>query len=334
MILKRFSRWSRRRKILTLAAVAAAAAVVLVWLLVWRGGAPPPPSVLERSEALTATTAATTTQVVQASTDPSPAAVSLSAAEPASAPDPDPPPASADPAPPSAEPAPPSAEPAPASAGPPAPPAEPAPGGPPAPPAEPAPAPPTVESGESTAVNLDGVWSVDTTLGSYEDYTSSWVGYRVGEELAGIGTTEAVGRTPVVSGTLEIAGLTAVAATVEVDLTTLVSDRPQRDGLVRRALDTQQFPSARFELTTPVSFTALPTPDEYASQVVTGEFTVHGVTHPVRVLLEAAWIENIIIVGGAFEIRFEDYGINPPRAPIVLSVEETGTVELLLNFTR
>lgn len=297
---ERPSGWSsRRRKILTLAAVGAVGAVlavVLVWLFVWRGDAPPPPSVLERSEALTATTAAPATPASEASADPP------APAEPAPAPVPDPAPQA---------PAPPPAGPAPAE-----------------------PAPPPTEPAESAAANLDGVWSVDTTLGSFDDYTSSWAGYRVGEELSGVGTTEAVGRTPAVSGTLEIIGSTVVAATIEVDLTTVVSDRPQRDGLVRRAVNTEQYPSARFDLAEPVVFEALPAAGESVTASVAGTFEIHGVARPVTITLEATWIEGVVIVGGSFEIRFEDYGISPPRAPVVLSVEDTGTVELLLNFTR
>ena len=184
------------------------------------------------------------------------------------------------------------------------------------------------------AAGLDGVWSVNTTLGSFEDYTSSWAGYRVGEELSGIGATDAVGRTPAVSGTLEIAGTSVTAAVVEVDLTTVISDRPQRDGLVRRSLDTQQFPSARFELTEPVTFESLPAAGESVTATVVGAFEIHGAGRPVEISLEATWIEGVVIVGGTFEIRFEDYGIVPPRAPVVLSVEDVGTIELLLNFTR
>ena len=354
MVLERFSGWSRRRKALTLGAaalVAVVVAVVLVWLLVWSGDAPPPPSVLERSEALTATTA------VPSAAEPAPTAEPPAAAEP--------PPAAA-PAPTAAEPAPP---PPPAESSPPAPmPAEPPAAAPTPPPTEPA-APPAPQSGpypepeppasepaapspppESPApapadtaatepepagpVNLDGVWSVDTALGSFEDYSSSWAGYRVGEELSGIGTTEAVGRTPAVSGTLEIDGPTVVAAVVDVDLTTLVSDRPQRDGLVQRALDTSQFPSARFALAEPVSFDALPAAGESVTATVAGTFSVHGASRPVVITVESTWIEGVVIVGAIFEIRFEDYGIDPPRAPVVLSVEDTGTVELLLNFTR
>jgi polyisoprenoid-binding protein YceI len=341
MLLKGLSDWSRRRRILTLVAAGAAAAVVavvLVWLFVWRGDAPPPPSVVERSTALTATT-------VMVEPAPQP--------EQSPPPDPEVPPTPTVPADATADSSgtgEPLAEAAPTEP----PPAEPPPGTPPdeAPPAEPAvtsdsspsnataepTSPPTesaVDASETDAgVDLDGVWSVDTTLGSFDDYTSSWAGYRVGEELSGIGTTDAVGRTPAVSGTLEIAGSTVVSAAVEVDLTTIVSDRPRRDGLVQRALDTQQFPLARFELTEPVAFEALPAAGEAVTATVAGTFAVRGASHPVEIFLEATWIDGVVIVGGAFEIRFDDYGISPPRAPIVLSVEDVAAVEVLLNFTR
>ena len=352
MVLERFSGWSRRRKALTLGAaalVAVVVAVVLVWLLVWSGDAPPPPSVLERSEALTATTA------VPSAAEPAPTAEPPAAAEPPPAAAPSPPAAEPSPPPPPAESSPPAPMPAePPAAAPPSAPTAAAPPAPqsgpypepeppasepaePSPPESPAPAPANTVATEpepAGPVNLDGVWSVDTALGSFEDYSSSWAGYRVGEELSGIGTTEAVGRTPAVSGTLEIAGATVVVAVVDVDLTTLVSDRPQRDGLVQRALDTSQFPSARFALAEPVSFDALPAAGESVTATVAGTFSVHGASRPVVITVEATWIEGVVIVGAIFEIRFEDYGIDPPRAPVVLSVEDTGTVELLLNFTR
>ena len=324
MVLERFSGWSRRRKVLTFGAaglVAVVVAVVLVWPAVWRGDAPPPPSVLERSEALAATTTVPPVPEPASPTEPPPAT--------------DPPPPAGEQAEPPGEPPPPPAE----AATPPAPQPGPYPEPEPQPPEPAAPAPPpadspATESEPTGEVNLDGVWSVDTALGSFEDYSGSWAGYRVGEELSGIGTTTAVGRTPAVSGTLEIDGPTVVAAAVDVDLTTLVSDRPQRDGLVQRALDTSQFPSARFELTEPVSFDALPAVGESVTATVAGTFSVHGASRPVVITVEATRIEGVVIVGAIFEIRFEDYGIDPPRAPVVLSVEDTGTVELLLNFTR
>ena len=346
MVLERFSGWSRRRKALTLGAaalVAVVVAVVLVWLLVWSGDAPPPPSVLERSEALTATTAEPAPTAEPPAAEPAEPPAAAEPSPPAAEPAPTPPPAeSSPPAPMPAEPPAAAPPPAPTAAAPPAPQSGPypepePPASEPSPPESPAPAPADTAATEPESagpVNLDGVWSVDTALGSFEDYSSSWAGYRVGEELSGIGTTEAVGRTPAVSGTLEIAGATVVVVVVDVDLTTLVSDRPQRDGLVQRSLDTSQFPSARFELAEPVSFDALPAAGESVTATVAGTFSVHGASRPVVITVEATWIEGVVIVGGIFEIRFEDYGIDPPRAPVVLSVEDTGTVELLLNFTR
>ena len=316
----------RRRKIVLFGGVSVAAvalAVLLVYLFVWRSDAPPPPSVLQRSEALTATTA-----VATEAADPPPSP------EPAQAEPPAPAQTAAEPPPPAA-PVPPNSPPATESVA--SPPAEPPPSSEapaPSPPAADPPAATTSEAPETGAANLDGVWSVNTELGSFEDYSSSWAGYRVGEELSGIGTTDAVGRTAAVSGTLEIAGSTVTAATVEVDLTTVISDRPRRDGLVRRSLNTDQYPLARFELSEPISFDRLPEVGASVTATVAGTFSVHGASRPVQVALEATWVEGIVIVGGTFQILFEDYGIVPPSAPVVLSVEEIATIELLLNFTR
>ena len=52
------------------------------------------------------------------------------------------------------------------------------------------PAPPTTGEG------LDGTWTVDPSIGSFSDFSGSFVGYRVDEELANVGAATAVGRTP------------------------------------------------------------------------------------------------------------------------------------------
>src|SRR5687768_17358227 len=52
--------------------------------------------------------------------------------------------------------------------------------------------------GEGETASTDGVWSVDIEQGDFADFTSTFVGYRVEEELAGIGANTAVGRTPAV----------------------------------------------------------------------------------------------------------------------------------------
>lgn len=327
MKLRLFSAWRnwslRRRLLLTAGGLvfAGGLAALLLWLLIFRGSAPPPPSVSERIASLEASPAATVAA-------PSPGAVSVeseetsessadtsissapsgvvssqassSASPPASSPTPVPPVVAAPP--------------------PPALPPEPT-APPPAPAVQPRP-------------SVDGVWTVNPTIGDFADFSSSYAGYRVAEELANIGATEAVGRTPEVEGFLEIDGSTVLSADIEVALPSIVSDRPRRDGLVLRSLEADQFPSARFVLTGPLELGELPAEGEEVSILASGAFTVHGVTLPVLADLTAARTGEIIVVAGSFEIRFEDYGIRPPRVAIVLSVADTATVEWLLNFTR
>ncbi len=297
--LARWGTWSRRRKVFLIGGtcvVLAALALLLVWLLVLRGNAPAPPSVGER---LTTLETSTTSELLPPEPPPSPPP------EPSEPPSPPPP------------------EPSGASR------------------AESEPPPTSVDSEAKTpdapaieSSPLDGRWIVDTTIGDYADFTSSFAGYRVGEELANIGVTEAVGRTPEVSGSMEISGSVIRSAEVEVDLASLVSDRPRRDSLVRASLAIDRFPTARFSLSEPLEMGGIPEEGEEIQVLAQGEFTVHGVTRPVEVSLEAAWSGEIIVVGGSFEIRFEDFGISPPQVAIVLSVADVATVEWLLNLTR
>lgn len=51
----------------------------------------------------------------------------------------------------------------------------------------------------------DGTWTVDTSVGAFSitESTGAFVGVRVQEELANIGQTTAVVRTPPVAGTIE-----------------------------------------------------------------------------------------------------------------------------------
>ena len=111
----------------------------------------------------------------------------------------------------------------------------------------------------TTPASFDGTWKVDASIGSFSDSTSSFVGYRVQEQLANIGANTAVGRTPDVSGTLTLQGTTVTAVEVTANLATLKSNDDRRDGqLHRQALETDQFPTATFKLTQPIDLGAAP----------------------------------------------------------------------------
>ena len=162
---------------------------------------------------------------------------------------------------------------------------------------------------------------------------SSFVGYRVQEELASIGAKTAVGRTPAVEGGFTVSAGTVTAMEITADLTGLESDDSRRDGALRRqALEIDRFPTARFLLTGPIDLPAGAGAGEAVTVVALGELTLHGVTRPVQVPLEAQFVEGRIVVVGSLPILFADYEIERPRSAIVLSVDDNGIMEMQLVF--
>ena len=65
-----------------------------------------------------------------------------------------------------------------------------------------------------------------------------------------------------------------------------------------------------------------------------GTLTIKGVTNEVQIDLAATLIGEIVTVVGTFDIVFADYGVEAPSAPIVVSVEDHGVVEIQLFLTR
>jgi polyisoprenoid-binding protein YceI len=183
---------------------------------------------------------------------------------------------------------------------------------------------------------IAGAWAVDDSVGefSFEDSTGSFVGFRVAEELAGIGSTTAVGRTPAVNGTMTIDGTTLTATTIEADMTQLTTNNSRRDGPARGALGTRQFPTATFKLTAPIDLGEAAASGEKTAVTAAGDLTIKGVTQNVQFPLEAQLTGDTIVVVGSLDVAFSDFGIAVPQSRIVVSVEDHGPIELQLFFTR
>ena len=183
---------------------------------------------------------------------------------------------------------------------------------------------------------IDGVWNVDTTVGefSYTDSTGTFVGFRVREELAGVGEIDAVGRTPEVTGSLTIADDTVTEVEIVADLAALTTDDSRRDGKVRGALGTDQFPTASFRLTQPIDLGPEALTGGRVVAEATGELTIRDVTRSVVLPLEAQLVDDVIVVVGSLRLEFADYGVKVPTAPIVLSADEFGDLELQLFLRR
>ncbi|MDQ1468364.1 MAG: hypothetical protein QOH10_2779 [Actinomycetota bacterium] len=172
--------------------------------------------------------------------------------------------------------------------------------------------------------SLDGTWTV--TAGST-------AGYRVKETLFGQSGT-AVGRTTAVTGHVTLAGATVGTASFSVDLTKVTSNQSIRDSQFQgRIMDTAQFPTATFELTTPIDLGRVPASGVKITPRATGRLTVHGTTKTVTVPLDAVRTGSGIQVDGSIPITFADYDIsNPSGGPA--SVGDTGTLEFLLVLSR
>ena len=191
------------------------------------------------------------------------------------------------------------------------------------------------DSADGAFSAVAGTWTVDTTIGDfdYEQATGSFAGFRVDEELT-IGEVTAVGRTGEVSGFIQIGAGVLEAAEITVDMSTITTDRSLRDNRTRQALGTNQYPNAVFVLTEPVALPDGAADGAAFSLDAAGDLTVKGVTNPAVFALEAQLVDDVIVVVGSTEVIFDDYGVQAPSAPIVVSVEDHGIIEFQLLFTR
>ena len=177
-----------------------------------------------------------------------------------------------------------------------------------------------------------GTWTVDPDIGSFHDFTSTWVGYRIDEELGkGIGATTAVGRTPLVTGTVEVRSGVAASAEITADLRGLASDRIYRDGKVFEVLHVDRHPEAVFVMAEPVPLTAGATE---MSATVPGTLTVNGVSVAVEAALEVTLVGDVLAVVGTLPVVLADHDVVAPSASIVISVADSGVVEFQLFLTR
>ncbi len=192
-------------------------------------------------------------------------------------------------------------------------------------------------AGANGAVSdVSGTWTIDTTIGefSFENSTGTYVGFRVDEELTTVGVTEAVGRTPNVSGAVTIDGQTVTATEIEADMTAITTDISQRDGAARRALDTSNFPTATFVLTEPIDLGADPASGDPVSATAVGDLTIRDMTKSVEVAIDAQLVGDTIAIVGTTDVVFADYGVNAPSAPVVVRLDDFGVIEFQLFLTK
>ncbi|TAJ16613.1 MAG: YceI family protein [Dehalococcoidia bacterium] len=194
---------------------------------------------------------------------------------------------------------------------------------------------PAVQIPELSQVAPAGVAPADLT-GRYRVVAGpSFVGYRVKETLAGLGSNVAVGRSREVTASFAFDGRMVAGLEVSVDMRALKSDDTRRDGQLRtQAIEADRFPSARFAIPTPFNIGAAPAEGEELHLVLVGDLTLHGVTRPVTAHLYGARKGELAVVSGFTEVLFSDFGIKPPQSIVVASVDDLAIVEFQLIFKK
>jgi polyisoprenoid-binding protein YceI len=128
---------------------------------------------------------------------------------------------------------------------------------------------PSAAPSPATSGDLAGQWTVAS---------GSQAGYRVREKLAFLSAeSDAVGRTSAMSGSATLSGSTITAASFKADVSKLTSDRPMRDQRIHSiGLQSDQFPTATWKLTTPVKLPASFRNGKVLHLRATGVFNIRG----------------------------------------------------------
>lgn len=160
--------------------------------------------------------------------------------------------------------------------------------------------------------------------------------YRVREQLANVSLpSDAIGRTNAFTGTIVVnpdGSIAPAESKFVVDVSTLKSDRSQRDNYLRgNVLQTNQYPTAVFAPTQITGLATLPQSGPVSFKLM-GDLTIRNVTKPVT------WDFSGQVQGGELTgqatttFKFEDFSLTQPRVPVVLSVEDNIRLELDLNL--
>jgi polyisoprenoid-binding protein YceI len=171
------------------------------------------------------------------------------------------------------------------------------------------------------------------------DTSASKASYHAHEQLVGRTLpSEAVGTSSSVSGSLVLAAdgsIVADQSKISVDLSKLQSDESRRDNFIKGStLQTSRYPMATF---IPREAQGLPSPLPTSGEVtfqLVGDLTVPGVTRPVTWQVTAEFGGATVSGAATTSVNISDFGMTPPKAGPVLSIEDGLTLELAFTAAR
>ena len=199
---------------------------------------------------------------------------------------------------------------------------------------------PTTASGPATTTAATLATSSSQLAGTWRVAAGSTAGYRVREKLAALpAKSDAVGRSPAVTGTVRVDGsgtaLTASEARFEVDLTKLTSDESRRDNRIRTdGLQTNQFPKATFVSTKPIPLPAETASGQAVKASTEGDLTIHGVTKRVTIPIDVRVVDGKGELVGSLQFPMSDFNITPPSIGGFVTVDPDATLEFKLVLEK
>jgi polyisoprenoid-binding protein YceI len=149
---------------------------------------------------------------------------------------------------------------------------------------------------------------------------------------------EAAGSTKQVTGSVVLTSDGAIVpneSKVTVDLSTLTSDRRNRDNFIKQnTFQTDQYPNAELVLREVTDLLRpLPATGEDTFQLL-GDLTVHGVTRPVQWDVQANFSPDGVVGTATTRVKITDFGMQTPRTASIISVEDDIRLELDFNAKR
>lgn len=163
--------------------------------------------------------------------------------------------------------------------------------------------------------------------------------YRVREQLVRFSfPNDAVGCTSDIEGQVVVrpdGTVVSERSRVQVNLGTLTSDESRRDRFVRRnTLQTDRYPHAVFVPKALIGvLSPLPTEGEVAFQVV-GDLTIRDVTREVKWDVAATVMGARVDMEARTAFTFDEFQLERPQVPVVLSVEDPIRLEVSLVWER
>jgi polyisoprenoid-binding protein YceI len=171
---------------------------------------------------------------------------------------------------------------------------------------------------------VDGTWQVAP---------GSVAGFRIQQTVLLL-TSEVVGRTNDITGTVTVVSGRATAADVHINLLALTTADRKPAPQFGISLDTTQYPTAAVTLAQPVPLDAALSRNA-VTVVATGTLTLHGVTRTVTVSLALRRDGANLDIAGQTPVAFKDYSLASPTGygPIG-SLADHGVAEFLLILHR